>query len=443
MSKPRLSSPPALAAIVAVATVGAACLLTGCSDPEPELSASAFYQRAEQRQDRNLGEEPNGWAAFEAVLDEHAALSDGIDQPFRDDPEVSVDDWPSMKVEAICFGPLPREGLDAGIDAVSQYEQSGLLERLDHALAAAVLATPWNSSLEVEDSLGESMARMGQARSLCRIVRAHARLGAVAGRDDQVVQGFARQFGIARATAGRMLSIDYLVGVATVTTALRDARQLALEEALTPTMIRGILERLHNPCLPPLAAVLEAERDFALATTGSSRTTWVNGVEAAYEQAAALAAEPGRGPAMDMTPEEYFGAVMAGVEGDGTKLQMLDQGLSMVLDNERRLRFDTEATRAVLLVALYRQEHGAYPERLDAIDAPQDPIAGQPFVYKHLPEGSPIPFLLYSVGLDGIDDGGRERQGGMLTVPSPDDLGFDCVMTVPRREYRGWEDLEQ
>lgn len=59
-----------------------------------------------------------------------------------------------------------------------------------------------------------------------------------------------------------------------------------------------------------------------------------------------------------------------------------------------------------LALALYAQEHG-YPDRLEVLGAaerlPRDPCSGRPFVYRRLGQG----YLLYAVGADGRDDGGR------------------------------------
>lgn len=68
-------------------------------------------------------------------------------------------------------------------------------------------------------------------------------------------------------------------------------------------------------------------------------------------------------------------------------------------------------TRVLLLgcaaaVRAYRMRHGSYPATLSeagANDLDKDPFTGGSFVYKPAGEG----FLLYSVGKDGVDDGGK------------------------------------
>jgi hypothetical protein len=62
---------------------------------------------------------------------------------------------------------------------------------------------------------------------------------------------------------------------------------------------------------------------------------------------------------------------------------------------------------AVALV-VYRQKTGRYPDRLDALPAlpPPDLFTGKPFVYRRKGDG----FLLYSVGTNFKDDGGRAKR---------------------------------
>lgn len=79
-----------------------------------------------------------------------------------------------------------------------------------------------------------------------------------------------------------------------------------------------------------------------------------------------------------------------------------------------------EPALARLAVALagYRAEHGAYPRKLSGLEpkwlktVPKDICSGKDFIYK--PSGRA--YVLYSVGPNMRDDGGRER---------PEDAGAD------------------
>jgi hypothetical protein len=68
-----------------------------------------------------------------------------------------------------------------------------------------------------------------------------------------------------------------------------------------------------------------------------------------------------------------------------------------------------EATLTAIALKRYHLRHGHYPAALSALvpdflpAAPRDPADGQPLRYRLKPDGT---YLLYSVGEDGVDDGG-------------------------------------
>jgi hypothetical protein len=75
-----------------------------------------------------------------------------------------------------------------------------------------------------------------------------------------------------------------------------------------------------------------------------------------------------------------------------------------------------------VVVERYRLEHDAWPERLEDVvkaglldAAPLDPMNGQPLRYKRLADG----VVVYSVGVDGADDGGR------INRDNREDPGYD------------------
>jgi hypothetical protein len=78
----------------------------------------------------------------------------------------------------------------------------------------------------------------------------------------------------------------------------------------------------------------------------------------------------------------------------------------------------------------HRLANGAYPERLDALcpqflkEAPFDPYTGQPFHYRPDSGGH---FILYSVGANLQDDGGRAvSKASGLSDPDQGDLVWTC-----------------
>ena len=65
--------------------------------------------------------------------------------------------------------------------------------------------------------------------------------------------------------------------------------------------------------------------------------------------------------------------------------------------------------RIAILLKLYQQGHGRYPDALEQLAAtgqklPLDPYVGKPFHYRPQGDG----FMVWSVGTDGVDNHGVE-----------------------------------
>ena len=71
-----------------------------------------------------------------------------------------------------------------------------------------------------------------------------------------------------------------------------------------------------------------------------------------------------------------------------------------------------DLTRLAAALAVYRAEHGAYPQKLDELvpsvldKLPVDLYHAKPFIYKRIDDG----YLLYTAGENGQDDGGSNEQ---------------------------------
>jgi hypothetical protein len=69
-----------------------------------------------------------------------------------------------------------------------------------------------------------------------------------------------------------------------------------------------------------------------------------------------------------------------------------------------------------LAIRGYSLEHGHNPAKLADLvpdflpKVPKDPFSGGPFVYRPMPKG----YLLYSVGVNGVDDGGKNASSAGL-----------------------------
>jgi hypothetical protein len=98
--------------------------------------------------------------------------------------------------------------------------------------------------------------------------------------------------------------------------------------------------------------------------------------------------------------------------------------VNAAIDAEERQNTTLELTRMATALAVYRAEHGAYPESIDKLvpgvieRLPVEVFSAKPFVYKRSADG----YLLYGVGANGIDDGGSNERYRVLNGQSIDDL---------------------
>lgn len=99
------------------------------------------------------------------------------------------------------------------------------------------------------------------------------------------------------------------------------------------------------------------------------------------------------------------------------------------------------ANFAALGLSAWRHDHGVYPASLDELldgyleSLPQDPYCESPIRYRRLGEGDD--YVLYSVGPNGIDDGGVEpsRRAGVAPEDRDGDLVFGHTRPDPSWDY--------
>jgi hypothetical protein len=102
-------------------------------------------------------------------------------------------------------------------------------------------------------------------------------------------------------------------------------------------------------------------------------------------------------------------------------------------DAEHRARLRTALS--ALAVERWRAVHGGeLPKSLTALvpvylpAVPHDPYDGQSLRFKRLARG----FVVYSIGVDGRDDGGKEKPPKSVPQSPAQPSGFDTTFTVER-----------
>jgi hypothetical protein len=99
-------------------------------------------------------------------------------------------------------------------------------------------------------------------------------------------------------------------------------------------------------------------------------------------------------------------------------------GLSTGVDQATQ---SLDNVRICFALEMYQRDNGRYPDNLDALtpkylkSIPQDLFAEKPLIYKPTADG----YLLYSVGVNGVDDGGRGDDD--------DPKGDDIVVRMPSK----------
>jgi len=111
-------------------------------------------------------------------------------------------------------------------------------------------------------------------------------------------------------------------------------------------------------------------------------------------------------------------------------ISLLMPAASKVQGASDRASQTLENVAVAFALAWYQRDQGRYPDRLDALipnylgQVPQDIFSGNALIYRPAPNG----YLLYSVGLNGRDDGGR----GAEDQPPGDDLVVRMPLALPR-----------
>ena len=107
------------------------------------------------------------------------------------------------------------------------------------------------------------------------------------------------------------------------------------------------------------------------------------------------------------------------------------EGLRNVLPREAETITHVRLTTTTIAVERFRLANGQLPENLNELvpqflsAVPVDPFDGQPLSYHRLAKG----YVIYSVGSDGHDDGGREKPADWK---SSDKTTYDITFTVER-----------
>lgn len=364
-----------------------------------------------------------GWPLYlqlEAVLDEiNAAASEGSDfESYVDYDELMMPGTP---------------GHEVALRAVSMYETRKVSELVDALVATPAIGRP-ASALDFM-----YLSTWIKARPLTRILMFRMSQAFDAGDQATALREFDRAKRLGQLLQNEPILMSRLMGHAVVQTAterlLMDVRRVAV----TPETLRRIIE-LTEPRSISVSEVFRGERLFALGAIqqsasdtpikGINRSAQSEVVKRLYDAAADYAA-PARNQRTDAAGRELAAA--------GEALQnslvagIISSPVGLMLNAEDRAVAVHEGRRIAFAVQTFLAERGRLPATLEELvpdilpSLPIDHFSGGPYVYKL--EGQD--FRLYSVGPNGVDDGGLLPQAPAEGIDPPAALDLIIVPTGP------------
>jgi hypothetical protein len=125
---------------------------------------------------------------------------------------------------------------------------------------------------------------------------------------------------------------------------------------------------------------------------------------------------------------QVSGKALGQIFGDVVICLMLS---TKTVQSEDRAKQNRDNLLIAFALARYRADNGNYPKELSLLvpkylkEVPKDRFSGKPLIYTADDKG----YILYSVGINGQDDGGR----GPDDTPKGDDLAVRMPLELPKK----------
>lgn len=412
-------APAALAVIAALATNVAA-------QPTETQTRKSVAQLVAQRHD---GE--NGWPLLVEAIEASAAAHEEVETAWPTQRGSEEAPGPADQIHLILKGAWPRDGLTGAEQLITAHAAHSALDKLR---AVAELGHAWPPIAEFPAAPRAGITWYMPLLKLCRVRLAAMRMEAAEGDLQGAVEGARELLAAGRICADQLSLQHRMRAVPFAIMALEEIRHQVVEGLYDPQTCRAMIEVIDEAVeWPPLDVALQAERRL----TVDSFTRLRNEPEAAAPLEEAL-----REAHAAALREGEPGAGMTGAPSLDGAIEHARFELDLAMKNDRVVRTVADATRIMLALEVYRAEHGGYPADLEALAPaylpaiPEDRISSQPLRYKLTDKDEAgRGYLLYSVGLDGQDDGGTVHEfGPSVAAIGKARPGFDFVFNHPREE---------
>lgn len=437
--------------------------------PDPALIAR-YAKIAEdlQRIDGRDPTQPNGMVALrESITKFRAAIASVVkepkdraaDEPHDDFSLVFYDDWREEPDRAEM-----ERNLAASLIILDRLEENGFWDDLARAVAMPRIIRPMPVPGE---ALGEGeevwsgrfidvmLPELGRFRNITRASNARMELALKSGNEARFLETFDTTMRLAEVCTRFPTLIDRLVGIAIGALTLERARDYCASGKATAAGLESIERSLsHIDPLPSIRPVLEGERVFVIDTAdwtfgagdkldstefrrlASDSDAPIGDVRKAdtlammnryFDTIQTRAEMPTYRRLAEPIPEEVD--VKKAVEGNPF-LQVLLPAFPRIFLSQDQFRLEVNGLRTMIALEQFRLAKGVYPKSLSELPAlrrqgqdaagtkpwEHDPFSGKALGYRLLDKAPADPktagrtarYVLYSLGIDGEDNGGTE-----------------------------------
>lgn len=376
------------------------------------------------------------------------------------------------------YGPVVFEQIKTNSkQAMQDLRATEFYALLEQAAATRRAVRPTAQSGPV---VGFLLPSLGKYRNLARLNGSRMYLAHQAREDEELVKAYEQTLMLGRIAGHGSFLIEYLVAVAIDALAMSELREELVERVPSEPVLVKLLAAMDRQVLPPMTIAIEGERLSVMDTIQWTHTDDGNGSgRLILTKAAELGSMWGSTPQLGLMGEwkilnmmgvafpskaanirkvdEFFGIVKGAIESPFnqrspaaidamvdqlperyTLLRMILPAWGKAVQTHDQWRATWDGTRVMLAIEIYRARHGNYPASLGDLApavlpmVPMDHYSGKPFGYRRLNPGESRGYLLYTVGPDGMDNGGVQPKSRHDAFSAQRGRGFDYVLNEPR-----------
>jgi len=384
-------------------------------------------------------DDDNGWNEYLSILRDAENL-------VRSVPGMKARDTDGMDVARDPFlsEPWSKEAIDVESEelatgCVQALERARVFERLaQRAEQHAGCAAPLSSGPIVDVGFPEC----ARARFVFRVLRWRLAKSIDAHQLDEERAHAAQLRALFRPLVQYPRVIPRLSGEGIIAGWCRVIRRSLVESRLNTQEQEAMLRDLGSIEIPPITQALEGERLMVLDTLSRVANAgpaplpelpiWQDRANAFFDRASSALAAPTPGDALPALSQIDADVSECGIED----IRIAMPALARFAQIDRLAASELSATKALLAIELFRARHTRYPATLQEVDAdllpqpPIDPFSGSPLKYRLVDAQFDLrhrSYLLYTVGTDRVDNGGKECNPPVNALGNKSCDGFDYV----------------